>query len=87
MENGRERLALYAGLPRLSRANAHRRCLTAYRGGEERQPRCSPRGAELDVRRDALMLARETARLWAQLAFFDYDSNAHGRRRPTKDRP
>ena len=84
-ENGRERLALYADSLRPFARDRTGAALTAYRGGKGTLAEVlAARRAELDVRRDELMLARETARLWAQLAFFDFDSNAHGMPAPAR---
>ncbi|MFO1323778.1 MAG: TolC family protein [Burkholderiales bacterium] len=76
--NGRERLALYADsiLP-LARDRTEA-ATTAYRGGKGTLADVlAARRAELDVRRDALMLERETARAWAQLNFLDVAADAH----------
>jgi outer membrane protein TolC len=78
-DNGRERLGLYADslLPLARERTAA--AVTAYRSGKATLAEVlGARRNELDVRRDALMLERETARLWAQLAFFDVNGNAHG---------
>lgn len=77
-DNGRERLGLYAdSLLPLARERTEA-AVTAYRSGKGALADVlGARRNELDVRRDQLMLERETARLWAQLAFFDIDSNAH----------
>lgn len=88
-ENGRERLALYAdSLLPLARERTDA-ALAAYRGGKGAlADLLAARRGELDVRRDQLMLERETARLWAQLAFFDFDHDAHGAPAPArKDAP
>jgi len=80
-ENGRERLTLYAdSLLPLARERTQA-AVTAYRSGKGALADVlGARRNELDVRRDQLMLERETARLWAQLAFYDIDPNlyAHG---------
>jgi outer membrane protein TolC len=78
-ENGRERLALYAdSLLPLARDRTEA-AVTAYRGGKGAlSDVLAARRNELDVRRDALMLERETARLWAQLSFFDFNGIGHG---------
>lgn len=78
-ENGRERLALYAdSLLPLARERTEA-AGTAYRSGKgSLADVLGARRNELDVRRDQLMLERETARLWAQLAFFEVDPDAHG---------
>ncbi len=78
-ENGRERLALYADsiLPLARDRTAA--AVTAYRGGKGTLSEVlGARRNELDVRRDALMLERETARLWAQLSFLDVTGDTHG---------
>jgi outer membrane protein TolC len=78
-ENGRERLALYADsiLPLARDRTAA--AVTAYRSGKGTlSDVLGARRNELDVRRDALMLERETARLWAQLSFLDVNADAHG---------
>ncbi len=88
-QNGRERLALYDdSLLPLARARTAA-SIAAYRGGKGTLTEVlAARRNELDVRRDALMLERETARLWAQLSFLDV---ASGHDAPTpaypKDRP
>ncbi len=86
-ENGRERLALYAdSLLPLARERTDA-ALAAYRGGKGTlADLLAARRAELDVRRDQLMLERDTARLWAQLAFFDFDhdTSAHGAPTPAR---
>jgi outer membrane protein TolC len=78
-DNGRERLALYAdSLQPLARERTTA-AVAAYRGGKGALADVlSARRSELDVRRDALMLERETARLWAQLAFLDVTSDGQG---------
>ena len=78
-ENGRERLSLYAeSLLPLARERTEA-AVTAYRSGRGALADVlAARRNELDVRRDELMLERETARLWAQLAFFEIDTDAHG---------
>jgi outer membrane protein TolC len=71
-ENGRERLGLYADalLPLARERTAA--AVAAYRGGKGTLADVlAARRNELDVRRDALMLERETARLWAQLNYLD----------------
>jgi outer membrane protein TolC len=77
--NGRERLALFADsiLP-LARERTQA-ALAAYRGGKGTlaDVLAAHRG-ELDVRRDALMLERDTARAWAQLAFLDAGTDSKG---------
>ena len=85
-ENGRERLALYAdSLLPLARERTGA-AVAAYRGGKGTLADVlAARRNELDVRRDALMLERETARLWAQLSFLDVTSAAHAA--IPKDRP
>jgi outer membrane protein TolC len=78
-ENGRERLALYADsiLPLARDRTAA--AVTAYSGGKGTLSEVlGARRNELDVRRDALMLERETARLWAQLSFLDVTVDTHG---------
>ena len=72
-ENDRERLALYADSTAAARARAHGSGgRPRYRGGKGTLADVlAARRNELDVRRDALMLERETARLWAQLNFLD----------------
>ena len=88
-ENGRERLGLYADslLPLARERTAA--AVAAYRGGKGMLADVlAARRNELDVRRDALMLERETARLWAQLNYLDV---THGVRTADatlpKDRP
>ena len=81
-ENGRERLALYADslLPLARERTAA--AVAAYRGGKGTLADVlAARRNELDVRRDALMLERETARLWAQLNYLDI---THGIALPTR---
>ncbi|MEO8753347.1 MAG: TolC family protein [Casimicrobiaceae bacterium] len=71
-DNGRERLALYADalLPLARERTAA--AVTAYRGGKGTLADVlGARRNEIDVRRDALQLERDTARLWAQLNFLD----------------
>lgn len=77
-ENGRERLGLYAdSLLPLARERTGA-AVAAYRGGKgSLADVLAARRNELDVRRDALMLERETARLWAQLNFLDVTSGTH----------
>jgi outer membrane protein TolC len=88
-ENGRERLALYGEtiLP-LARERTGA-AVTAYRGGKGSLAEVlAARRNELDVRRDALMLERETARLWAQLNFLDVAADhAAAATTHAKDRP
>jgi outer membrane protein TolC len=77
-DNGRERLALYADslLPLARERTAA--AVTAYRGGKGTLADVlGARRNELDVRRDALQLERDTARLWAQLNFLDVMPDAH----------
>ncbi|MFO1314500.1 MAG: TolC family protein [Burkholderiales bacterium] len=88
-ENGRERLGLYAdSLLPLARERTGA-AVAAYRGGKGALADVlAARRNELDVRRDALMLERETARLWAQLNFLDVTSATHTAAIATpKDRP
>lgn len=68
----RERLAIYAdSLTPLARERTAA-ALAAYRGGKGTlSDVLAARRNELDVRRDALMLQRETARLWAELNYLD----------------
>ena len=88
-ENGRERLALYGDtiLP-LARERTGA-AVTAYRGGKGSLAEVlAARRNELDVRRDALMLERETARLWAQLNYLDVTADhAAAATTHAKDRP
>ena len=77
-DNGRERLAIYADslLPLARERTAA--TVAAYRGGKGTLADVlGARRNELDVRRDALTLERETARLWAQLNFLDVTSDVH----------
>lgn len=70
--SGRERLAIFADsiLPLARERTAA--AVTAYRGGKGTlSDVLAARRNELDVRRDALALERDTARLWAQLSFLD----------------
>ncbi len=68
----RERLAIYAdSLTPLARERTAA-ALAAYRGGKGTLADVlAARRNELDVRREALMLQRETARLWAELNYLD----------------
>jgi outer membrane protein TolC len=68
----RERLALFAqSLAPLARERTAA-SLAAYRGGKGTlSDVLAARRYELDVRRDALALERETARLWAELNYLD----------------
>ena len=88
-DNGRERLALYAdSLLPLARDRTAA-AVTAYRSGKGTLVDVlGARRSELDVRRDALQLERETARLWAQLNFLDVTSGVHAAVSPdAKDKP
>lgn len=88
-DNNRERLAIYAdSLLPLARDRTAA-AVAAYRGGKGALGDVlAARRSELDVRRDELMLGRETARLWAQLNYLDV---THGLRTAAvttlKDRP
>lgn len=68
----RERLAIYAqSLTPLARERTAA-ALAAYRGGKGTlSDVLAARRNELDVRRDALSLERDTARLWAELNYLD----------------
>ena len=88
-ENGLERLALYGdSLLPLARERTQA-AMAAYRGGKGAlSDVLSARRNELDVRRDALQLERETARLWAQLNYLDVTPAAHAALTlPAKDAP
>jgi len=76
--NNRERLALYSdSLLPLARERTTA-AVAGYRGGKGALADVlAARRNELDLRRDALMLERETARLWAQLSFLDAGSAPH----------
>ncbi len=87
-ENGRERLALYADslLPLARERTAA--AVAAYRGGKGTLAEVlAARRNEIDVRRDALMLERETARLWAQLNYLDVTHAMHTAMTSAKERP
>ena len=59
--------------------------LAAYRGGKGTLADVlAARRNELDVRRDALMLERETARLWAQLNYLDVPHDGNGDATPRR---
>ncbi|MCC7327281.1 MAG: TolC family protein [Burkholderiales bacterium] len=77
-DNGRERQALYAeSLLPLARDRTAA-AVAAYRGGKSALAEVlAARRGELDLRREALLLERETARLWAQLNFLDVTSGTH----------
>ena len=76
--NNRERLALYAdSLLPLARERTGA-AVAGYRSGKGALADVlAARRNELDVRRDALMLERDTARLWAQLSFLDAGQAPH----------
>ncbi len=70
--NGHERLRLYDSELRPLARERTTAAVAAYRGGRASLAEVlAARRGELDVRRDVLQLERETARLWAQLAFLD----------------
>ena len=77
-ENARERQAIYAdSLLPLARERTVA-AVAAYRGGKGTLADVlAARRSELDVRRDALMLDREAARLWAQLNYLDVTHALH----------
>lgn len=87
-ENGRERLALYAdSLLPLARERTTA-AVAAYRGGKGTLADVlAARRNELDIRRDALMLERETARLWAQLNYLDVSHAVQTAMTSAKERP
>ncbi len=75
--NGRERLQRYADqLQPLARERTGA-AVAAYRGGKAALVEVlAARRNELDVRRDALRLERETARAWAQVAYLDVTADS-----------